>query len=68
MLPRPPLCFLKQGCQANLGGALQSGRRTLWCEENCGRTIEVFLLAKFPSGCWKIQQILHCLCHCQANY
>ena len=68
MLLGTPLCSLERACQGDFGGALQSGYKTLWCGENYVHTTKVLLLAKTLIGCWKIYQILHFLCHFQANH
>lgn len=54
MLSDPPFYSFKRACQVDLGGALQLIRKTLWCGENCGCSIEVFLLDKTMTGHWKI--------------
>jgi hypothetical protein len=40
MPPGPSLCSYKRACKADLGSPLQSGGRTFWRRENCGRPSE----------------------------
>jgi hypothetical protein len=67
MPPGPSLCSYKRACKDDLGSPLQSGGRTFWRRENCGRSSETFLLAKTSTGRQQVYQILHCLCHFQAT-
>jgi hypothetical protein len=64
----PSLCSCKRACKDDLGSPLQSDGRTFWHGENCGRSTETFLLAKTSTGRQQVYQILHCLCHFQANH
>jgi hypothetical protein len=68
MPPGPSLCSYKRACKDDLGSPLQSDGRTFWRGENCGRSSETFLLAKTSTGRQQVYQILHCLCHFQANH
>jgi hypothetical protein len=64
----PPLCSHKIACKDDLGGSLYSDDRTFWHGENCGHSIETFLLAKTSTRRQQVYQILHFMCHCQANH
>jgi hypothetical protein len=64
----PPLCSHKRACKDDLGGSLQLDGKTFWHGENCGRSTKIFLLAKTLTRRQQVYQILHCLCHCQANH
>jgi hypothetical protein len=64
----PSLCSYKRVCKDDLGSPLQSGGRTFWHRENCGHSSETFLLAKTSTGRQQVYQILHYLCHFQANH
>jgi hypothetical protein len=60
--------FLQEACKIDLGGSLQLDGRTFWHGENCGHSIETFLLAKNLTGDQQVYHILHCLCHFQARH
>ena len=68
MPPGSPLCSFRQACQDDLGSTLQSGCWAFLGRENGGSTIEVFLLAEYLTGCRELDQVLHCLCHCQTDH
>jgi hypothetical protein len=68
MPPGPSLCFYKHSCKADFGSPLQSGDRTFWPRENCGRSSETFLLAKTSTRRQQVYQILHCLFHFQDGH
>ena len=68
MPPGPSFCSYKRAWKVDLGSPLLSGGKTFWRRENCGRSLETFLLAKNLTGCQQVYPILHFLCHFQANH
>jgi hypothetical protein len=67
MPPESSLCSYKRACKAYLGIPLESGGRSFWHRENCGRPSEEFLLAKNLTGRQQVYHILHFPRHCQVE-
>jgi hypothetical protein len=64
----PSLCSCKRVCKDDLGSPLQSDGMTFWHGENCGHSLETFLLAKTSTRRQKVYHIFHFMCHFQANH
>jgi hypothetical protein len=68
MPSRASSCSCKRACKVYFGIPLQSDGMTFWCGENYGRSSETFLSAKTLIEHQQVYEILHFMCHFQANH
>jgi len=62
----PSLCSFKRAFQKDMGGSLQPGSRKFWFRKYNGSSAKAILLVEASTICLQVNQIMHCMHHCQA--